>query len=181
MTTATTEPNIVTAGDLITWQRTLTDYPANVWTLNYVFINKNYKYSATGTASGTDHAVSISSSTTANWAPGEYRWQSYVTSGSDRITIGEGNLTVKPNFATATTLDTRSIVKRTLDAIEAVIEGRASQDQQEYTIGNRSLTRTPIADLIVLRDKYKMEYLKELQAEKLKNGLSSNNKIIVRF
>jgi hypothetical protein len=42
-----------------------------------------------------------------------------------------------------------------LDAIEAVIENRATLDQQEYTIGSRHLKRMTAAELIEFRDKYR--------------------------
>jgi hypothetical protein len=68
-----------------------------------------------------------------------------------------------------------------LDAIEATIEGRASKDQESYSIQGRSLARTPIADLILLRGKYKAEYVQMQRAEKLRNGLGHGGNIKVRF
>ena len=53
--------------------------------------------------------------------------------------------------------DARSHVQRVLDAIEAVLEKRATLDQEQYRINNRELRRTPIADLLKLRDRYRME------------------------
>jgi hypothetical protein len=53
-------------------------------------------------------------------------------------------------------------VEKVLDAIEAVIENRASQDQMSYSIKGTTLSRTPIADLLLLRREYKEEYKMEL-------------------
>ena len=50
-TTPTTEPASITAGDTLTWQKTLADYPATVWTLKYRFINATAKVDITATAS----------------------------------------------------------------------------------------------------------------------------------
>jgi hypothetical protein len=43
-------------------------------------------------------------------------------------------------------------VRKTLTALEAVIEGRASLDQERYRINNRELYRTPMETLIRLRN-----------------------------
>jgi len=71
--------------------------------------------------------------------------------------------------------------RRVLTAIEAVIEGRASKDQEEYTIGTRSLKRTPIKDLLVLRDAYKAEVAHEDAQYRLAQGLPNPRKVRVRF
>lgn len=175
------EPSIITAGDTISWRRSLADYPAPTWVLTYALVNAAGKISITAAADGTDHLVSVAAATTAGYTAGTYRWQAYVTNGSQRVTVGSGEVTIKPNFAAATTLDSRSHVKKVLDAIEAVIEGRASIDQEEYTIANRSLKRTPIAELLRLRQHYKTFYVQEQNAEKVAQGLFGKNKIYTRF
>lgn len=53
--------------------------------------------------------------------------------------------------------DLRGHAQRVLDAIEAVIEKRATKDQESYTIAGRSLSKTPISELLKLRDAYKEE------------------------
>jgi hypothetical protein len=57
--------------------------------------------------------------------------------------------------------DPRSHARKTLDAIEAVVEGRATKDQQAYTIGGRSLQRMPIKDLMYFRGVYRAEVYAE--------------------
>jgi hypothetical protein len=175
------EPDQITAGDYIQWNRTLSDYPAGTWTLSYVLINASNKISFTAAASGTDHLVTLAAATSANYSAGEYSWQAYVTSGAQRITIGSGTITIKPNFATAATLDNRSHVKKVLDAVEALIEGNASKEHNEMRIGNRMLKLVPKEELLVMRDRYKAMYLAELRAEDIAKGLGTKNKIQVRF
>jgi hypothetical protein len=175
------EPLEITAGDYIQWKRVLSDYPAGTWTLSYALINATDKITITAANSGGDHLVTLAAATSADYTPGEYKWQAYVTSGSQRITVASGTITIKPDFSSASALDNRTHVKKTLDAIEAVIEGRASQDQQEYSIANRSLKRTPLADLLMLRDKYRGYYLSEQNAENIRNGFGGKNRILVRI
>jgi hypothetical protein len=56
--------------------------------------------------------------------------------------------------------------QRTLAAIEAVLEKRATRDQEKYSINNRELSRTPISDLLLLRDRYKTQVRMELKAKR---------------
>jgi hypothetical protein len=75
---------------------------------------------------------------------------------------------VKPNLL-APGADGRSFVKQALDAIEAVLAKRATKDQERYVIevngSRRELWRTPIGDLLKLRDRYRAEYNAELRAK----------------
>lgn len=76
---------------------------------------------------------------------------------------------------------TQTHAERVLNAIEATIERRASTDQMSYTIDGRSLSRTPIADLLALRDRYKAEVAREKQAARLKNVRGGGRQVFVRF
>lgn len=180
--TAQTEPLEFIAGDTIIWEKSLSDYPADdSWVLSYAIRdNSGHNYPVTAAASGDKHLVTITAATSAAYVPGTYSWQSYVTKSTVRHSVASGSLNILPNFATATG-DLRSNAKRILDAVEAVLEGQATTAQQEYTIQGRSLKKIPIADLIVLRDKYASIYQSELAAERIKNGLAPKNKILVRL
>lgn len=75
-----------------------------------------------------------------------------------RTLIESGDLVVTPDpTAIEDGQDLRSHAKKVLDAIEAVLEKRATKDQESHTIAGRSLSRTPIADLLMLRDRYRAE------------------------
>ena len=183
----TNEPLQVTAGDSVTWKRSFSDYPAaDGWVLTYALQHSsNTKITLTASADGDDHLVSEVAATTAAWGPGIYSWQAYVTKAPDRYQVDTGTLEILPDLSALTNYDGRSHVKKTLDAIEAVIEGRATKDQESYSFstggGSRSLSRTPLADLIMLRTKYKFLYESELNAERVAAGLGTNKKIVTRF
>lgn len=179
--TASAEPQLIVAGDTVNWTRTLADYPAPTWVLTYTLINGTDKETVTAVASGTDHQVAVSASTTAGWSAGIYSWTASVVNGSERFTVDSGTIEVKPDLAAATNYDTRSHIKKTLDAIEAVIEQRASKDQESYTINGRSLSRTPLEDLLKMRDQYRTEYQREVDAEKIANGLGTGRRVLTRF
>lgn len=177
-----TEVQNFTAGDTVKWTKSLPDYPASQgWALSYTFINSTGKFTATGSANGTAFDVTISATTTAAVSAGDYYFEGYASKAGERFRVDCGTVTVAPNITSAATFDGRSHARKVLDAIEAVIEGRASTDQQEYTIGNRSLKRTPIADLIVLADKYRAMVNAEDNAAALAAGRGAKNRILVRL
>lgn len=183
MDVATIEPSTITAGDTVSWKKTLPDYPATAgWALTYAIKGPTAIAAITAAASGDDHLISITAAATTAWAAGDYWWTGYVTKGSERHQVASGTLKVRPNLATvSSTYDGRSHVKKTLDALEAVIEGRASKDQMAYTIQGRSLSRIPPAELLTWRDKYLREHQAEQQAERVSKGLGNGRNIRVRF
>jgi hypothetical protein len=54
-------------------------------------------------------------------------------------------------------------------------------DQSSMSIAGRSLSRTPLPDLMELRDRYKAEYLKEIKLARIRNKQGSGNTIKVKF
>lgn len=174
------EPTTIHAGDTWEWTRDESDYPAGTWTLTYYLRNASAAYNVVATADGTTHSVSVPAATTAAYKPGRYDWIARVTAGTDSFTVGTGSLTVLPNLGATGAQDGRTYARRVLDAIEAVLEGRASHDQASYSIGNRSLSRMSIAELMTFRDKFKAEVLKEERAARIAAGLGVG-KIQVRF
>lgn len=181
MTTATQVPQELIAGDTWAWERDVSDYPAPTWTAAWHFEKHDAAFSITAGVSGSLHTAAQTAAQTAILKTGRYRWRFVVTSGSTRYTIEEGWLELQVNPAAAGFVDHRTHARRVLEAIEAVIEGRASRDQESMSIGGRSLSRTPIADLLVLRDRYRAEAASELQAEQLASGLKPRNRLVTRF
>jgi len=181
----TIEPTTVTAGDTLTWKKSLSDYPADSgWSLSYALLGSAGKIAINASASGADHLVSVSATTSAGYAAGVYAWQSYVTHAtSGRVMVGSGTIEVLANFAAiSTATDTRSHAKTVLDAIEAIIEGRASTGDQELTIDGTRLVKMSVEQLIMLRLRYLREYRSELQAAKIAAGVGAGyGKIRVRL
>lgn len=181
----TNEPLQLRAG--ITWQwrrEDLSDYPASTWTLKYWFKktgSAGANFSVTAFADGESFAISVAATTTAAYTAGDYTWTAIVTAGAEAFEVDSGLLDVLPRYDQAANLDDRTHARKVLEAIEAVIEGRATLDQEEYTIGNRSLKRTPIEELIALRDRYRAEVLSEENASAIANGLATKNRVLVRL
>ncbi len=183
----TREPAELTVGDRWMWKRQDlgAGYPPATYSLKYSLRlggagTTEVEIAATG--SGSDYLVEVPSATTAAYTAGTYAWQAYITRTSDaqRILVGTGTVTVVAN-RDASTADPRSHARKVLAAIEAVIESRATKDQEEYSIAGRSLRRTPLEDLIVLRDRYRADVQAEDRAERIKNGLNGGGRILVRM
>ena len=180
------EPFSLVIGDRWTWKKDdFSDYPSSAYTLKYSFRLDGAgatEIQITASANGTAFKIEVGASTTANYTAGNYQWQSYLTRNSDseRITIDSGYIEVRPNRDLATT-DPRSHFKIVLDNIEAVIEERATKDQEAYSINGRSLSRTPIADLQQLADSYRGKYVAEINRHRAKKGLGHHGRLLTRF
>ena len=180
----TTEPGVLNVGDTWKWTKTLADYPADVWTLTYRFKSSVGGFEVVASASGTDHSVTVAYGTTAGYAAGFYGWVASVSNGSERYIVDSGTCTLNPDYRAGTATaayDGRTHARTVLDAIEAVIEGRATVDQQEYEIAGRRLKRMPVADLLKLRQHYKTEVQSEAMAEAIRNGTGTGRKIQFRL
>lgn len=182
----TAEPNELQLGDFWAWKKTdlSGDYPIADYSLSYEFniIDGATASNFTLIASESNNEYIVETTDTSSYAKGEYNWVSYITRTSDsaRIKISEGFTEIQDNYATTTT-SVRSHAKKVLDAIEAVIENRATMDQSSMSIAGRSLSRLTIDELLTFKNRYKAEYLKEIKKARLKNNKASGNSIKARF
>ncbi|HEX8773264.1 MAG TPA: hypothetical protein VF735_06625 [Pyrinomonadaceae bacterium] len=182
------EPQEIIIGETLEWTKVLTDFPASEWTLSYYVRGAGKGFDVAATASGDTHEVTVAASVTAEMSAGAYYWQAWVAKDSEKHLVDQGAVLVKQGFvgvAVATTVDARSTVKKILDAIDAMMLGKATLDQQEYMIqsgtGARQLKRIPISELLTLRATYAQLYAGELRAAKLKAGAPYMKNILVRF
>ena len=89
-------------------------------------------------------------------------------------------MTIKPNPLTATG-DIRDHVKKMLDAINATLEGRASQEYASMSIDGKSITQMDPDTLLRLRAYYVNEYRKLQNADRIANGKQPLNKVFTKF
>ena len=183
------EPSTLVLGDYWAWKRDdLADtYPIGSYALTYEFHNDSggggvNKFTLTATEANDTYYIEAASSSTTGYAIGDYIWEAYITKASDsnRVMVDSGRTTITQNLAD-TNADLRSHAKKVLDAIEAVIENRASMDQSSMSIAGRSLSRMSIDELMTFRDRYKAEYLKEIKLARIRNGQGTGNTPKVRF
>jgi hypothetical protein len=99
--------------------------------------------------------------------------------------MGSGQLTVLRSLSytgSPAAVDGRSQAQQDLDAVQAAIRALVSGGVvREYTIGNRSLKKYELADLMQLESKLKAEVKREQMAELMANGLGNPHNLFVRF
>ncbi|RYH04121.1 hypothetical protein EU805_01750 [Salipiger sp. IMCC34102] len=153
-------PTSIKAGLTFALDLDLVDYPAPEWAA-VVILSGPEKIELQSSPFGDLHRFAEPPAVTADWAPGLYAFTLRVLSNGDVLEIEAGQLKVSQDLASVDgALDPRSHAQRMLDAIEAVLERRATLDQESYTIGGRSLVRTPIGELKSLRESYRREVQK---------------------
>jgi hypothetical protein len=150
-------PDELIAGDTWRWTRDLGDYPSASWTVTTYFENATNSFSATGSPSGTAHAFTVASATTAVLLPGRYRWTVRAVGGGISETVESGWLTIQVDPAAAGNADPRGYARQLLDALEATLLGRATSDQLSMAINGRSLSRIPLNELRDWRTQLKQE------------------------
>jgi hypothetical protein len=179
----TTEPATITAGDSITWTRSLGDYPAGTWTLKYRLINATGKIDITATASGTTHLVAVAIAVSAVYVAGTYAWTAWVEKTGERVTVGSGTMVVKPDLAVLTTFDARSDAALIVDQLTLAYKAytASSGHVSEYQIAGRVMKYRSSAEILDQLNHWRSVLLTEKRAERIAAGLGGGNKILVRF
>lgn len=173
-------PDKIKAGLSFSQLFTLTAYQPPVWQVTAV-LRGPASINLTAVQDGNQHKFEASAETTAGWQPGAYWYSVRVNNGVDTLEVEEGQIQITPDLAAVgENFDGRSHAQRSLDAIEAVIEKRATMDQERYRINNRELYRTPIADLLKLRDVYRAEVRQEKAAARGKNLFGATARVRFR-
>jgi hypothetical protein len=174
----TREPRSFIAGETLEWSKSLDDYPADEWTLKYSLRGPGTAPAdITATADGEEFLVDVSSTVTTALTAGTWRLVGWVEKGSEKHFIHDREVIVIAAPASGT-LDTRSTAKIIVDAIDALMTGKASLDQQSYKIADRELVRMTPKELTDWRTYYWNIYVRE---ERSKRGGSSMRNINCGF
>lgn len=176
----TIEPVKHQAGTTFRFDRTLPDFPADLWTLAYAFRSHNASAAPidiTATADGTTHEINESSATTLTWLSGIYLLVGYVTdiaTGLESHEVYRAAIEILPNVADNPTFEWRSYAQRMLDQIEATIAGSIARNDASYSINGRSFTPKTDHDLLAVRNYFRAEVARE-------NNNGRQRKILTRF
>ena len=92
-------------------------------------------------------------------AVGKYRYQQQTSEGE---IVSEGRLELKQNLAYADEdFDPRSNAEITLEAIEAMLENRATAQQRKVQLGDKSIEYSTLEELLKWREYFKKQLRKE--------------------
>lgn len=157
-------PATIRQGDSLFVQVALDDYLASDdWTLTWYLSGPTSELSKEATTADTDEF--LLELTPAETAELGVETLGYVAKAEnvdgDIYTVLSGTVQILPDLATSGPIDLRSHAQKVLDAIKASLEGRATKDEQEYTIKDRSLKRMSLDELL----KFKALYEKEVALE----------------
>lgn len=99
---------------------------------------------------------------TASWIAGDHRIWLKFTKGSDVYTVEQPPIEIQADpTAYTNTSELRTANKIALDAIEALLNGRASDDAASISHNGRTLTKMGTDELTKLRRHYKMAVMAE--------------------
>jgi len=154
------EPQLISAGDAVTWLRQIDAYPPPTWTLKYVIRNKSniYKFEATNDAGV--FSVALTSAVTAQWKPGLYAIGAYVTDGTSQHAVRTFflNIEIAANIASQPQgVDPRSWAARTLPLIEETISALSGRTVESASVNGQMYSLANIGDLFKLRERLKSE------------------------
>lgn len=171
MAVSASVPATLVAGDGWSWAdaEASAACPPPFWGLRYVFrpVEGGGRFEVVATVADGAFLLSADPTFTAIRVPGWYLWTAVAAAadGGDRRTLKSGRVQIMPDPLATMANDGRGAAERILAAIEATLEGRVTKDAESYSIEGRSISRTPIADLLRLRNVYAAEV-----AAKLKPG-----------
>jgi len=163
------------AGETLSATVTFDDYPASTgYTCHYDFRGPDVFY-VDGVVSTDAFVLTLAYADTKNLRPGRYNYVGLVTltSSGVRTEADSGILVVHINPALVT------FPQIALAAIEALISGRASEDQKTTQIGDIQLQFMSASDLIRWRNYFRQEVQAENETARQSEG--SGNYVYTRF
>jgi hypothetical protein len=186
----------IIAGDTLTFPNSVPDYPASDgWTLAHILrplSGSADPITLSAVADGDDYETTIAATVTSGYEAGQFSVIAQVSNvGGERYTldavaISGGRLahnivTIRANPAEGEAYDSRSFARRALAAIEATMEGTASEAAKRFTIRDREVWKYDTEELIALRNYYRAEVLAEEAAARRAAGLSDGRTSYLRF
>jgi hypothetical protein len=183
ITVPTSEPLQFRSGLTVKWEKgDFSGYPYADGFTNavYTISGQNGSKTIAGTYSNGTWTFELTASDN-DLAAGSYTLFGYVSDGTNKYEIYNGDLAVLQSLVTASRTDTRSHVKKVLDAIEAVIERRANKEQESTQLPNGvGISLLSHAELIKTYENYKYLYAQEQDTNRVRNG-GSRRKILIQF
>lgn len=175
-----TTPTEIFAGTSVDWDFSPTHTPGDDFT-SVINIAGPTNFLAITATEADDLSVHfrLAPEDTADFPVGAYQYQIMSSDGTDTYLEAQGQILINALIGEAG--DFRSVAKKIIDAIDALILGRADTDQMSYQIGNRALSRIPLPDLKLIRREYAYIYAAQQRRERVEAGLSPTPSIKFRF
>lgn len=169
-------PTRAYAGDTIQWKRLNgAYYPAAGWSIEVTLRNAGAVHTFQSAPSGLSHIITITPAQSISLEAGNWSLLETYTNNTDRFTGAQNTIKILPSLTLPA--DNRTHAKKVLDAIEAVIEGRATSSTAEMSIAGRTLKSIPSSELLNLHSHYSNLVFMEERAA----GQGKSTRVHVRF
>ena len=137
----TREPDSVSAGDTLCWERTFASYPASQnWSLEYSIIGLGEQVQFTSVADGDSHAITVPPSVTQLWLPTEIsKLAGYAVNSvtGERHEIYFGFFPIKPNLANAPAdQPSATFNEKLVYALENLMLSKTGDDILQASVGD---------------------------------------------
>ena len=186
------------AGDSVTWLddpfealqgQAVIPITSGSYSLTYSLRGPATGLDIVGTAQGSGWQFAITPAQSAALNTGTafaiWYWQAFAAATGVRYQAGAGQVRVDPNFAalsTGTPYDGRSLEEVALANIKAELAQRITGGGViKYTIGNRSLEKETMANLLSLQSRYEAVVARQKTRDAVRNGQGNPSKTFIRF
>lgn len=183
-----TTPTVIYAGDTVKWNQgsTGTYSSSGGWTCTFDLRHNsgNDALTITGVSDGAGGwNFTITATQSANLHIDYHWYQITVSKTGERYTLETGEIQLVGNLpASNANYDGRSQIEIDLEAVQAAIRARVvGGEVQEYSIGNRSLKKISVTDLINLEIRLKSDLAAERRKKRVEQGLDSGRSVYVKF
>lgn len=180
----TIEPLTFRAGDTVTWEKSLADYPAGEgWALTYYIVGP-HKKTVTCTTDGDTFVATITAEETTTFQAGDYWIEGKVSKDGEVKTVYACSLKILANFASdadvAPGYDGRTFSRRVRDSLRAMVEGSAEFPEMAYTIfGERNVQLVPLEERMRVLALFESKVAEEEKGERA--GRGERTGIYMRF
>ena len=185
-------PKKIYAGTTIKWRDDSAVGPLNEsitsadWTLTYYLrTNTTHEgHTVVGTSYGTGWEFTISATDSAAFDSGDWFFYGEASKGSEKFTLGNGQLEVFANLAYTGqpgAFDGRTQAEKDRDEVTAAIRAIIADKAAEYSIGNRTFKRVDLAELRTRESQLNYIVNLERRRAKIANGLGDPFTKYVRF
>lgn len=179
-TVPTVEPDLLVNKTNWRWDRDITDFGADLYTLKYYLVQQTssspHKITLLASANGTlfeidfDAGDSLNNLTTLQL--GNYSWQAFLTEIADTDNVqfaAKGLFEIVERYDTGSA-DPRSFAEQMRDSIKAFITGTANIQDKTKTINDRAIEKIPIDELQDWLERYEAIIEGENQVDEKEAG-----------
>lgn len=152
----TTIPVSFTIGNTLDVVLSFGDFPAPTYNA-VLYLTSHGKTTITVNAIdySSEHRFLLSGGSTQSWVAGTYDWMVRVDGLGVLVTAASGKITLLPDPAQLNAnSDARSHARKTLDLLQAAIEGRLPNALDSYSVDGRTLNKVKFTELVQMRDRY---------------------------